>query len=159
MIILRLIFLHCFLCQENLLNHIWGSIFPRLRSQTNQVGSEKRSRWLSSPPQVGMDMGIVNAGNLPVYDDIDKELMLLCENLIWSRDPDATEHLLAYAQVSGASPAHRLVGGFCCVTTSRLLLLEHCEARKEDGPHGGMERRKCGGEAGVCSCKGDRIFS
>lgn len=50
-------------------------------------------------PQVGMDMGIVNAGNLPVYDDIDKELMLLCENLIWSRDPDATENLLAYAQV------------------------------------------------------------
>lgn len=44
-------------------------------------------------------MGIVNAGNLPVYDDINKELMLLCENLIWSRDPDATEHLLAYAQV------------------------------------------------------------
>lgn len=52
-------------------------------------------------------MGIVNAGNLPVYDDIDKELMLLCENLIWSRDPDATEHLLAYAQVPTASPTHR----------------------------------------------------
>eukprot|EP00066_Takifugu_rubripes_P009769 XP_003977029.1 PREDICTED: LOW QUALITY PROTEIN: methionine synthase [Takifugu rubripes] len=48
--------------------------------------------------KVGMDMGIVNAGNLPVYDDIDKELMLLCENLIWSRDSDATENLLAYAQ-------------------------------------------------------------
>lgn len=62
-------------------------------------------------------MGIVNAGNLPVYDDIDKELMLLCENLIWSRDPDATEHLLAYAQVSGAAPTRRLVGDFCCFTT------------------------------------------
>uniref|UniRef100_A0A3Q3BEV6 Methionine synthase n=1 Tax=Kryptolebias marmoratus TaxID=37003 RepID=A0A3Q3BEV6_KRYMA len=46
----------------------------------------------------GMDMGIVNAGNLPVYDDIDKELLLLCENLIWNRDKDATEKLLAYAQ-------------------------------------------------------------
>uniref|UniRef100_A0A4W6FIV2 Methionine synthase n=1 Tax=Lates calcarifer TaxID=8187 RepID=A0A4W6FIV2_LATCA len=46
----------------------------------------------------GMDMGIVNAGNLPVYDDIDKELLLLCENLIWNRDADATEKLLAYAQ-------------------------------------------------------------
>lgn len=46
----------------------------------------------------GMDMGIVNAGNLPVYDDIDKELLLLCENLIWNRDVDATEKLLAYAQ-------------------------------------------------------------
>lgn len=50
-------------------------------------------------PQVGMDMGIVNAGNLPVYDDIDKQLLLLCENLIWNRDNDATEKLLAYAQV------------------------------------------------------------
>uniref|UniRef100_A0A6Q2XT27 Methionine synthase n=1 Tax=Esox lucius TaxID=8010 RepID=A0A6Q2XT27_ESOLU len=46
----------------------------------------------------GMDMGIVNAGSLPVYDDIDKELLLMCENLIWNRDPDATEKLLLYAQ-------------------------------------------------------------
>ncbi|XP_067285930.1 methionine synthase [Pseudorasbora parva] len=46
----------------------------------------------------GMDMGIVNAGNLPVYDDIDKDLLLLCENIIWNRDPDATEKLLLYAQ-------------------------------------------------------------
>uniref|UniRef100_A0A803YKG7 Methionine synthase n=1 Tax=Meleagris gallopavo TaxID=9103 RepID=A0A803YKG7_MELGA len=46
----------------------------------------------------GMDMGIVNAGNLPVYDDIHKELLQLCENLIWNKDPDATEKLLRYAQ-------------------------------------------------------------
>ncbi|XP_039593704.1 methionine synthase isoform X2 [Polypterus senegalus] len=46
----------------------------------------------------GMDMGIVNAGNLPVYDDIDKELLELCENLIWNRDLEATEKLLQYAQ-------------------------------------------------------------
>ena len=45
-------------------------------------------------------MGIVNAGNLPVYDDIDKELLKLCENLIWNRDPEATEKLLVYAQVT-----------------------------------------------------------
>ncbi|XP_032430522.1 methionine synthase [Xiphophorus hellerii] len=49
----------------------------------------------------GMDMGIVNAGNLPVYDDIDKKLLLLCESLIWNRDADATEKLLAYAQNKG----------------------------------------------------------
>ncbi|XP_034050059.1 methionine synthase isoform X2 [Thalassophryne amazonica] len=48
--------------------------------------------------KVGMDMGIVNAGNLPVYDDIDQELLLLCENLIWNRDADATDKLLFYAQ-------------------------------------------------------------
>ena len=46
-----------------------------------------------------MDMGIVNAGSLPVYDDIHKELLQLCEDLIWNRDPEATEKLLRYAQV------------------------------------------------------------
>ncbi|XP_077595443.1 methionine synthase isoform X1 [Stigmatopora nigra] len=48
--------------------------------------------------KAGMDMGIVNAGNLPVYDDIEKELLSLCENLIWNKDVEATEKLLAYAQ-------------------------------------------------------------
>ena len=46
-----------------------------------------------------MDMGIVNAGNLPVYDDIDKDLLELCENVLWNKDPDGTERLLEYAQV------------------------------------------------------------
>nr|XP_033791679.1 methionine synthase isoform X2 [Geotrypetes seraphini]XP_033791680.1 methionine synthase isoform X2 [Geotrypetes seraphini] len=48
--------------------------------------------------KIGMDMGIVNAGNLPVYDDIDKELLQLCEALIWNKDPEATEKLLHYTQ-------------------------------------------------------------
>lgn len=64
------------------------------------------------PRQNGMDMGIVNAGNLPVYDDIDKELLTLCENLIWNRDGDATEKLLAYAQVHT-----------CMSRSTKLLLL------------------------------------
>ena len=46
----------------------------------------------------GMDMGIVNAGCLPVYDDIEPELLKLCEALLWNSDPDGTEKLLAYAQ-------------------------------------------------------------
>ncbi|KAK7798063.1 hypothetical protein U0070_005885, partial [Myodes glareolus] len=49
----------------------------------------------------GMDMGIVNAGNLPVYDDIQKDLLQLCEDLIWNKDPEATEKLLRYAQTHG----------------------------------------------------------
>lgn len=49
--------------------------------------------------QAGMDMGIVNAGNLPVYDDIHPDLLRMCENLLWNTDPDGTEKLLAYAQV------------------------------------------------------------
>ena len=39
----------------------------------------------------------MNAGCLPVYDDIDKELLQLCEDLLWNRDPEGTEKLLAYA--------------------------------------------------------------
>ena len=49
--------------------------------------------------KAGMDMGIVNAGQLPVYDDIEPALLKLCEDLLWNRDPDGTEKLLTYAQV------------------------------------------------------------
>lgn len=49
--------------------------------------------------QAGMDMGIVNAGNLPLYTDIPSDLLLLCENLLWDKDPNGTEKLLIYAQV------------------------------------------------------------
>ena len=48
-----------------------------------------------------MDMGIVNAGNLPVYDDIPKDLLHLCEDLLWNRDPNGTDKLLEYAEVRG----------------------------------------------------------
>jgi len=48
--------------------------------------------------QQGMDMGIVNAGSLPLYDDIEKDLLKLCEDLLWDRDPEGTEKLLEYAE-------------------------------------------------------------
>lgn len=51
----------------------------------------------------------MNAGNLPVYDDIHKELLQLCENLIWNKDPDATEKLLHYAQVTSNFKTWRVV--------------------------------------------------
>jgi hypothetical protein len=47
--------------------------------------------------KAGMDMGIVNAGNLPIYDDIPKETLDLVEDVIFNRKPDATERLLQYA--------------------------------------------------------------
>ncbi|KAG0238891.1 hypothetical protein BGW42_000052 [Actinomortierella wolfii] len=50
--------------------------------------------------KAGMDMGIVNAGFLTVYDDIPKDLLQLCEDAVWNRDPDVTEKLLAYAQAN-----------------------------------------------------------
>lgn len=48
--------------------------------------------------QNGMDMGIVNAGALPIYSDIPKDLLDLCEDCIFNRRSDATERLLEYAQ-------------------------------------------------------------
>lgn len=46
----------------------------------------------------GMDMGIVNAGQLQVYDNIDNELKELCEDTVLNKRADATERLLAYAE-------------------------------------------------------------
>ncbi len=46
----------------------------------------------------GMDMGIVNAGQLDVYDTIDPELRTACEDVILNRDPDAGERLVALAE-------------------------------------------------------------
>ena len=45
----------------------------------------------------GMDMGIVNAGQLDVYDTIDPELREACEDVVLNRRPDATDRLLAIA--------------------------------------------------------------
>jgi len=46
----------------------------------------------------GLDMAIVNAGQLDIYDDIDPELREACEDVILNRDPDATERLITLAE-------------------------------------------------------------
>ena len=48
--------------------------------------------------KAGMDMGIVNAGQMIVYDDIDPELRQVCEDTILNRDPGASERLLELAE-------------------------------------------------------------
>ena len=50
--------------------------------------------------QAGMDMGIVNAGGLPVYDDIPKDLLERIEDVVLNRRPDATERLVAVADTA-----------------------------------------------------------
>lgn len=45
----------------------------------------------------GLDMGIVNAGNLQVYDDIPKDLLERVEDVVLNRRPDATERLIEFA--------------------------------------------------------------
>jgi 5-methyltetrahydrofolate--homocysteine methyltransferase len=46
----------------------------------------------------GLDMGIVNAGRLPVYDDIPTELLEAVEDVVLARRPDATDRLLRLAE-------------------------------------------------------------
>jgi 5-methyltetrahydrofolate--homocysteine methyltransferase len=48
--------------------------------------------------KAGMDMGIVNAGQMAVYDDLDPELREACEDVVLNRRSDASERLLAIAE-------------------------------------------------------------
>lgn len=48
--------------------------------------------------KAGMDMGIVNAGQLQVYDEIPADLRELCEDVVLNRKPDATERLISFAE-------------------------------------------------------------
>ena len=63
------------------------------------------SAFLYHAIQAGMDMGIVNAGQLAVYEDIPTALLTAVEDLLFDRRPDATERLLALAeQYQGGVP-------------------------------------------------------
>jgi 5-methyltetrahydrofolate--homocysteine methyltransferase len=53
----------------------------------------------------GLDMAIVNAGQLDVYDTIDPVLRDACEDVILNRDPEATERLVALADTYRGSDA------------------------------------------------------
>jgi len=48
--------------------------------------------------QAGLDMGIVNAGQLEVYEEIDKELLQYVEDVVLNRRPDATERLITFSE-------------------------------------------------------------
>src|SRR6185503_10550156 len=47
--------------------------------------------------RAGLDMGIVNAGQLVVYEDIPKDLLTHVEDVLFNRRPDATERLVEFA--------------------------------------------------------------
>jgi 5-methyltetrahydrofolate--homocysteine methyltransferase len=55
------------------------------------------SAFLYHAIKAGMDMGIVNAGQLIVYEDIPKDLLEHVEDIIFNRRPDATERLVQFA--------------------------------------------------------------
>ncbi|TMD71478.1 MAG: methionine synthase [Chloroflexi bacterium] len=69
----------------------------------DRVREAIHSAFLFHAIRAGLDMGIVNAGQLVVYEDIPKDLLELVEDVIFDRRPDATERLVDFAKsVSGA---------------------------------------------------------
>src|SRR5713101_3953671 len=69
----------------------------------DRVREAIHSAFLYHAIRAGLDMGIVNAGQLVVYEDIPKDLLELVEDIIFDRRPDATERLVEFAKsVSGA---------------------------------------------------------
>ncbi|MGH9376740.1 MAG: dihydropteroate synthase, partial [Terriglobia bacterium] len=63
----------------------------------NSVREAMHSAFLYHAIQAGMDMAIINAGQLDIYEEIPKELLGLVEDVLLNRRPDATERLLGYA--------------------------------------------------------------
>ena len=64
----------------------------------NVVREAMHSAFLYHAIKAGLDMGIVNAGMLSVYEEIPKDLLELVEDVLLNRRPDATERLVSFAE-------------------------------------------------------------
>lgn len=64
----------------------------------NAIREAMHSAFLYHAIKAGMDMGIVNAGMLEVYENIEPDLLKKVEDVLFNRHPDATEELLAIAE-------------------------------------------------------------
>ena len=72
----------------------------------NPVREAMHTAFLYHAIKAGLDMGIVNAGQLGVYAEIPPDLLELIEDVLLNRRPDATERLVAFAEtVKGAGKA------------------------------------------------------
>jgi 5-methyltetrahydrofolate--homocysteine methyltransferase len=71
----------------------------------NKVREAMHSAFLYHAIAAGMDMGIVNAGMLEVYEEIEPELKVLVEDVLLNRRPDATERLVDYGEALKAAGA------------------------------------------------------
>jgi len=71
----------------------------------NPVREAMHSAFLYHAIQAGLDMAIVNAGMLEVYEEIEPELKELVEDVLLNRRPDATERLVTYGEKRKAANA------------------------------------------------------
>ncbi|MBI4273210.1 MAG: methionine synthase, partial [Rhizobiales bacterium] len=79
--------------------HVSGGVsnFSFAFRGNERVREAMHSVFLYHAIKAGMDMGIVNAGQIAVYDDLDPELREACEDVVLNRRPDAAERLLDLA--------------------------------------------------------------
>ena len=73
----------------------------------NVVREAMHTAFLYHAGRAGMDMGIVNAGQIEVYEEINPVLLGAIEDVLFDRDPDATDHLIALAEEMRQSPSER----------------------------------------------------
>jgi 5-methyltetrahydrofolate--homocysteine methyltransferase len=64
----------------------------------NLVREAMHAAFLYHAIRAGLDMGIVNAGMLEVYDEVPKDLLELVEDVLLNRRPDATERLVTFGE-------------------------------------------------------------
>jgi 5-methyltetrahydrofolate--homocysteine methyltransferase len=69
----------------------------------NKVREAMHSAFLYHAISAGLDMGIVNAGMLEVYEEIEPELKVLVEDVLLNRRPDATERLVEFGEALKAA--------------------------------------------------------
>jgi 5-methyltetrahydrofolate--homocysteine methyltransferase len=75
----------------------------------DRVREAIHSAFLYHAIRAGLDMGIVNAGQLAVYEDIPKDLLEMVEDIIFNRRPDATERMVEFAKSVSSAGAKREV--------------------------------------------------
>ncbi|MEV0399543.1 methionine synthase [Actinoallomurus sp. NPDC050550] len=73
------------------------------------VREAMHSAFLLHAVRAGLDMGIVNAGQLAVYQDIPADLLELVEDVLFDRHPDATDRLVAFAETVHGKGTQRTV--------------------------------------------------
>src|ERR1044072_1029392 len=80
--------------------HISGGVSNLSFSFRGNEGMREamHSEFLYHAIKAGVDMGIVNPGQMAVFDDLDPELGEACEDVVLNRRPDAGERLLVLAQ-------------------------------------------------------------
>jgi len=92
----------------------------------NPVREAMHSAFLYHAGKAGMDMGIVNAGMLEVYDEIPKDLLEHVEDVLLNRRPDATDRMLEFAeQFKGKAGAKKVEEDLSWRDVSVEKRLEH----------------------------------